>query len=114
MPQLGGTKLHFLLNQSGFRVGRQVLFDFLRKHHLLVRRRKKYAIITNSNQWMRKWPNLIRGFSFERPNALWVSDITYITIIESFAYLSLVTDAYTRKIMGYSLSSSLESISTIR
>jgi transposase InsO family protein len=58
---------------------------------------------------MRKWPNLIRGFDFHRPNLLWVSDITYININGGFAYLALITDAYSRKITGYKLSPTLES-----
>lgn len=113
MPRLGGTKLHYLINQSGYRIGRKVLYDFLKNHGLLIRRRKKYAVTTNSNHWMRKWPSLIRGFDFDRPNLLWVSDITYIIIADRFAYLSLVTDAYSHKIVGYSLSLTLESTGSI-
>nr|WP_121273958.1 IS3 family transposase [Pedobacter schmidteae] len=114
MPRLGGTKLHFLINQSGCRIGRKVLYDFLKNHGLLIRRRKKYAITTNSNHWMRKWPNLIRGFDFNRSNQLWVSDITYIVVAECFAYISLITDAYSHKIIGYSLDRTLESSGSIR
>lgn len=113
MPRLGGTKLHFLINQSGYRIGRKVLYDFLKNNGLLIRRRKKYAITTNSKHWMRKWPNLIRGFDYERSNLLWVSDITYIVVAQGFAYLSLVTDAYSRKIIGYSLNATLESTGSI-
>lgn len=113
MPRLGGSKLHYLINQSGYPIGRQSLFDLLRSNNLLVRRRKKYAITTNSRHWMRKWPNLIHGFDFHRPNQLWVSDITYIPLSGGFAYLSLITDAYSHKIMGYQLSRSLESEGSI-
>jgi len=62
---------------------------------------------------MKKYPNLIRGFNFQNPNQLWVSDITYITIEGSFAYLSIITDAYSRKIMGHCLSRDLASEGSI-
>jgi transposase InsO family protein len=109
MPRIGGTKLHYLINQSGYGIGRKALYDLLRNNKLLVRRRKKHAVTTDSRHWMRKWPNLIRGFDFYKPNLLWVSDITYININGGFAYLSLITDAYSRKITGYNLSPTLES-----
>jgi hypothetical protein len=70
MPRIGGSKLHYLINQSGYRIGRKTLYDLLRNNKLLVRRRKKHAITTDSRHWMRKWPNLIRGFDFYRPNLL--------------------------------------------
>lgn len=113
MPRLGGSKLHYLINQSGYKIGRKSLYDLLRNNNLLVRRRKKYTITTDSKHWMRKWPNLIRGFDFHRPNLLWVSDITYINLQDGFAYLSLITDAYSHKIMGYKLSPTLESEGSI-
>ena len=113
MPRIGGTKLHYLINQSGYEIGRKALFDILRNNRLLVRRRKKYAVTTDSRHWMRKWPNLIRGFDFHRPNLLWVSDITYINLNNDFAYLSLITDAYSHKIIGCKLSSTLGSEGSI-
>ncbi|MDR1122115.1 MAG: DDE-type integrase/transposase/recombinase [Dysgonamonadaceae bacterium] len=113
MPRIGGSKLHHLINQFGYKIGRKALYDLLRNNKLLVRRRKKYAVTTDSKHWMRKWSNLIRGFDFHRPNMLWVSDITYINLNDGFAYLSLITDAYSRKIMGYKLSPTLESEGSI-
>ena len=114
MPRISGTKLHYLLNQSGYRIGRKVLYDLLRNNKLLVRKRKKYTITTGSRHWMHKWPNLIRGFDFYRPKMLWVSDIKYINVNHDAAYLSLITDAYSRKIMGYKLSPTLESEGNIK
>jgi transposase InsO family protein len=92
-----------MLQARGIGVSRDRLFDILRDNRMLVKRRKKYTVTTNSKHWMKKYPNLIRGFNFQNPNQLWVSDITYITIEDSFAYLSLITDAYSRKILGYCL-----------
>jgi transposase InsO family protein len=99
MPRLGTRKLHYMLQEQGISVSRDRLFDLLREHRMLVRRRKKYTVTTNSKHWMKKYPNLIRGFKFDKPNQLWVSDITYIPIEDTYAYLSLITDAASRKIM---------------
>lgn len=109
MPRLGGRKLHFLLKESGIVISRDALFDILRDNNMLVKRRKKYAITTNSKHWMKKYPNLIRGFAFEKINRVWVSDITYITTdYDGFVYLSLITDVYSRRIIGYNLYRTLE------
>lgn len=108
MPRLGCKKLHIILKDKGINIGRDNLFDILRENRMLVKRKKKYAITTNSKHWMKKYPNLIRGFNFSVPNQLWVSDITYIPIDSSFVYLSLITDVYSHKIVGYNLSETLE------
>lgn len=90
-------------------IGRDALFDLLASHRLLIRKRKrKVPRTTFSGHWYRKYPNLIVGMSVLKPNRLWVSDITYITLKDDFAYLSLVTDAYSRKIAGYHLSKRLQ------
>jgi transposase InsO family protein len=103
MPRLGTRKLHYLLRERGIEVSRDRLFELLRDNGQLVRRRKKNHITTNSKHWMKKYPNLIRGFSFPKPNQLWVSDITYIPIEGAYGYLSLVIDASSRKIVGHCL-----------
>jgi transposase InsO family protein len=98
-----------MLQERGIRVSRDRLFDILRENQMLVKRRKKYTVTTHSRHWMKKYPNLIRGFNFQKPNQLWVSDITYIPVEGYHAYLSLITDAFSRKILGYCLSPSLAS-----
>lgn len=108
MPRIGTRKLHYMLTDTlqkhNISIGRNSLFDLLAEYGLLVRRRKrKRTNTTNSNHPFRKYPNLIRGMEVLRPNSLWVSDITYISLREGFCYLSLVTDAYSRKIVGYCL-----------
>lgn len=108
MPRIGCKKLHVILNNNGIRIGRDNLLDMLRANRMLVKRKKKYAVTTNSKHWMKKYPNLIRGFNFNAPNQLWVSDITYIPIDGNFVYLSLITDVYSHKILGYNLSETLE------
>lgn len=108
MPRLGCKKIHFLLKEKGMDIGRDTLFDVLRENCMLVKRKKKYAVTTNSKHWMKKYPNLIRGFNFTHPNQLWVSDITYIPTDRGFVYLSLITDVYSHMIVGYNLSQTLE------
>ncbi|MBK5722130.1 IS3 family transposase [Dysgonomonas sp. Marseille-P4677] len=108
MPRLGGKKLHCLLKEKGIDIGRDILYDILRNNKMLVKKKKKYAITTNSKHWMKKYPNLIRGFNFTQTNQLWVSDITYIPINNGFVYLSLITDVYSHLIVGYRLSQTLE------
>lgn len=106
MPRIGTRKLHYLLGAAlqkhNISIGRNKLFDLLAEYGLLVRRRKRRkAITTDSNHPFYKYPNLVRELQVLRPNHLWVSDITYISLKERFCYLSLITDAYSRKIVGY-------------
>ena len=96
MPRLGGRKLLHLIQPllvGEMSLGMDSFFDFLRKHHLLVGKRRMRARTTWSNHWLHKYPNLIAGYEPERAHRLWVSDITYIRTEEGFCYLSLVTDA---------------------
>ncbi|HYK57496.1 MAG TPA: IS3 family transposase, partial [Flavisolibacter sp.] len=97
------------LELHNIQIGRDALFDLLASHRLLIRKRKrKVPKTTFSGHWYRKYPNLIVGMPVLKANKLWVSDITYITLKDEFAYLSLVTDAYSRKIAGYYLSKRLQ------
>ena len=111
LPRLGTRKLHYLLQSSlashSIQIGRDYLFDLLQEHKLLVRQRKRKAITTDSRHWMRKYSNLIKGMPVTRPEQVWVSDITYIRMINQWGYLSLITDAYSRKIVGYCFRSDL-------
>lgn len=111
LPRLGTRKLYYLLNKQirskGIKIGRDALFDFLRSEHLLVKPKRSYHKTTNSKHWLHKHPNLLKERKPVRPNEIWVSDITYIDTAEQTAYLSLITDAYSRKIVGYHLHDSL-------
>lgn len=89
-------------------LGRDGFFNLLRAHGLLVRRRERKAPQTTfSDHILRKYPNLVVGLAITSPCSVWVSDITYILVGTGFGYLSLVTDAYSRMIVGYYLSKSL-------
>jgi transposase InsO family protein len=111
MPMLGVRKLNRLLKPklqaNGIKIGRDQLFDLLRDHNLLVHHNKRYVRTTQSYHRFRKYNNLINDLEITRPNQVFVSDITYVDTLEGFCYLALITDAYSRKIVGYSLSQSL-------
>lgn len=110
--RIGTRKLLFLLNgfmqQHHIGIGRDAFFELLREQNLLVRKRKRRKPRTTfSCFWMHRYPNLAKDFIPTGPNQLWVSDITYIHIGDDFGYLSLITDAYSRKIVGFFLCENL-------
>lgn len=107
-------KLHPFLLEHQIKMGRDTLFDLLSANQLLVKKRRRKFITTFSNHWLRKWPNQIRGLEVTRVNQLWVSDITYWKVKEKYTYISLVTDAYSRKIIGYHLAQTLEGVETMK
>lgn len=115
-PVIGGRKLYYLLQpfllEHQIKIGRDALFDLLSAHKLLVRKRRRRVNTTLSHHWLRKYPNLIKQWRPSKANELWVSDITYIPVKGGFLYLSLLTDAYSHKIMGYAVANNLESINT--
>jgi transposase InsO family protein len=111
-PRMGTRKLWIKLSKfmiaHGIKMGRDALFDLLSEYGLLIRKRKRTVKTTQSHHWLKKYPNLIKGFIPTHPNQLWVSDITYWEINTGFVYISLITDAYSHKIVGYHLSKTLE------
>jgi putative transposase len=113
-PRVGGRKLHYMLGEMGIHIGRDRLFEILRKHQLLVQKRKRSTRTTDSRHPFRYYPNLIKDISIERPGQVYLSDITYIHTLEGFQYLALITDYYSRKIVGYDLSSSLSIDGSLR
>ena len=104
LPRAGVRQLHQIFRRDyQLELGRDYLFDLLKQHKLLIRQRKRRIVTTDSRHWQYKHPNLIQNIIVMRPEQVWVSDITYIRLVNGFAYLSLVTDAYSRKIVGYRL-----------
>ena len=117
-PKLGIRKLIIMMqdfiSRHQIKLGRDALFALLREHNLLVRKRKRSTQTTFSKHCFKKYKNLIRGFEPMAPNLLWVSDITYLRVADGFAYLSLITDAYSKRIMGFSLSKTLQAESSLK
>ena len=112
LPREGVRKLMKSLNddfdKQQLKVGRDALFKVLREHNMLTLRKKYSARTTNSYHRFYKYNNLVKDMKVTKPNQVWVSDITYIRTLNGFCYLALITDMYSRKIVGYDLSDSLE------
>ncbi len=102
------------LSQAQIKIGRDQLFSILKANKMLIRKSVRHIHTTNSRHWYKKHPNLIREMVPESPNQLWVSDITYLQKERGFMYLSLITDAYSRKIVGYYIGDTLEASNTIK
>ena len=116
--RIGGRKLIYLLQEdfkkAGIKIGRDKFFSFLKSEHLLVKRKKNRTITTRSYKRFREHPNRIKELDISRPEQAWVSDITYLNCQGGPLYLSLVTDAYSKKIMGYNVSGNLKTLSTMK
>lgn len=115
---MGTRKLYERLQpfmiEHGIKIGRDALFDLLAANGLLVKKRKRRIQTTYSSHWLRKYPNRIRDFIPKGINQLWVSDITYWKIaLGNHVYISFITDAYSRKIVGYNVAESMEAIESV-
>ena len=117
-PRMGGRKLYYLLREdldkTGQRIGRDKFFTILKAQGLLVKPRRKYVRTTNSHHRFRIYDNLINRLEITGRNQVFVSDITYLSTYNRFYYLSLITDVYSRKIVGYDVSDSLSLSGSIR
>ena len=111
-PRCGGRKLFIMLQpffkEHNISMGRDKFFDLLKRNKLLVRRTKRSVHTTDSKHHFYRYPNLVKGFTPLKAHELWVADITYIPLKERFAYLFLITDAYSRKIVGFHVSDDMK------
>ena len=110
-PKIGGKKLYYLLSDDlqllPSKIGRDALFTLLRNNSLLIERKRSRFFTTDSNHGNKIYPNLIKGLAITEPNQVLVSDITYILRTGGFSYLSVVSDLYSRKILGFYVSNNL-------
>lgn len=116
MPRIGVRKLHRMINDMlppELRIGRDALFDLMRIHDLLIGQRVRRVRTTCSDHWMRKYPNIIKDIRPSRPNQIWVADITYVKTDNGRVYLHLVTDAYSKMIVGWCVGATLEAKYTV-
>lgn len=118
-PRMGTRKLQYLLNQTSLtHIGRDYLFDLLRFNHLLVKPKRAYHKTTHSHHRFNFHPNRLKTGNnqviVKKPEQLWVADITYLPTKTGEAYLSLVTDACSRKIVGYHVHNDLKTDSVIQ
>ena len=109
MPKIGGRKLYFMLNEplKTLKIGRDKFFNILKANHLLITPKRRYHITTNSHHRFRKHKNLVLDYQITKPNQVWVADITYIGNRKNPSYLSLITDAYSKKIVGHYVAENL-------
>jgi putative transposase len=111
-PRCGGRKLFIMLKtffeEYHITIGRDQFFDILRRNKLLVRKTKRRVQTTNSKHRFRRYPNLVKDFTPLKAHEMWVADITYIPLKNRFAYLYLITDAYSRKIVGFHVSDDMK------
>lgn len=118
MPRIGTRKLHHMLKEDFEReqitLGRDRLFAMLKAEGLLIHKVKRYTITTNSKHWLHKYPNMTKDLLPTRPEQLWVADITYIDTQQGFRYLHLITDAYSKQIVGYEFCDNMEATSTLK
>ena len=116
-PRMGARKLLIYLKPKfrslGISIGRDAFFELLYRNFMLVRKVRSRRKTTFSNHWMHKYPNLTGDYTPQAPNRLWVSDITYIEIADDVFYLSLITDVYSHKIVGWNLARTLRSSETL-
>lgn len=120
-PRIGTRKLHYLLNSQAdktLKVGRDRLFTLLDEHRLLIPVKRAYHKTTNSHHRFYRHPNLLKPGPEQvtalQPEQVWVADITYLPVCNGTVYLSLVTDACSRKIMGYHVGENLQTENVIK
>ncbi|MEZ5009094.1 MAG: IS3 family transposase [Chitinophagales bacterium] len=116
MPMIGTRKLYHLLysHLRELGVGRDQLFRIMKANHLDIKPKRQYHITTNSHHRFRKHKNLVEHLELNRPEQLWVADITHIGSRLNPMYLALVTDAYSKMIVGYDVSNSLDVSGSVR
>ncbi|MGG8498174.1 IS3 family transposase, partial [Tenacibaculum sp. TC6] len=115
-PRIGTRKLYYILQQElkALGIGRDYLFTILKANKMLIKSKRNYTITTNSYHRFKKHKNLIEHTTIHRPEQVWVADITYVGSRQNPMYLSLITDAYSKKIVGYNLSNTLQTTQTIK
>jgi len=118
-PRLGTRKLQAMLKkdleEAGVKIGRDRFFEVLRQHELLVPPpRAEFPCTTNSSHSLPVFTNRVKEIQVQKPNEVWVSDLTYLRTREGFVYLALVTDKMSRKIVGYHCGDTLEAEGCLR
>lgn len=116
MSRIGTRKLYYMLGNElpKLGVGRDKFFRILRANHRLIQPKRSYKVTTNSHHRFRKHKDIVSELTINRPEQVWVSDITYIGVRNHHCYLALITDSYSKKIVGFDLSDSLSTDSSLR
>lgn len=111
-PRVGTRKMYEDLKpelaKQGFKIGRDKVHKILKDEGLLIKKTKKYVTTTNSHHRFRKYRNLVKHIEITRPEQVFVCDITYIKVNGKYCYLFLITDAYSKRIMGWSFNRTMK------
>lgn len=117
MRKCGGRKMYYLIckdpEKEAYKFGRKRFFEILKKYDLLVKRRKKRVVTTDSRLWRGQYPDLTEGLTPCRPEQVWVADITYFRTKDGFIYGHLITDGYSKKLMGFVVSDNMKATTTL-
>lgn len=118
LPKLGTRKLHYMikseLKAADIKYGRDKIFSLLREKDMLIKTKRRYVQTTDSRHWLRRYPNKIKNIIAKEPDQIWVSDITYIKTEEGFCFLNLITDKFSRAIVGYAIYPNMETKQMIK
>lgn len=108
MPKIGARKMKTMLSEKSLHIGRDHLFQLLSVNGLLVKKKNRKKYLSSSTNINKSYNNLLKNLVINRVDQVWVCDITYIRLLNKFCYLYLVTDYYSRKIVGYCVSDNLK------
>ena len=108
MPAYGSRRITAELRRQGWVINRKRVQRMMRQDNLLCLRRKKFIRTTDSEHGLAVYPNLVPTLDISAVNQLWVADITYIRLLREFVYLAVVLDAFSRRVIGWSLGRTLE------
>lgn len=115
--RIGGRKMYYMIckyeEKKLYKFGRKKFFEILKKHKLLVKKRKKRAITTDSKLWRGQYPDLVKELIPSRPEQVWVADITYFRTKNGFIYGHLLTDGYSKKLVGFEVADNMKATSTL-
>ena len=109
----GWRRVQAALRQQGMVVNHKKIRRLMREHDLQPRTRRRFTTTTDSNHDQPIFPNLAREMVLDGPDQLWVADITYVTIIGGFVYVAIILDAWSRRVVGYAISSSIDARLTL-
>ena len=105
----GYRRIAELLHREGFIAGAKKVRRLMREDNLLAIRRRKFVATTDSNHCFRVWPNLAQYLELTDINQLWVADFTFVRLEDEFVYLAVLLDAYSRRVIGWSLQQAMNS-----
>jgi len=112
-PRYGYRRVTHQLKHEGWQVNHKKVLRLMRESDLLCHIKRKWVKTTDSRHYFPRYPNLIKGMVIDRLNQVWVADITYIRIKTGFVYLAAILDACSRRVIGYAVSTGLDTTLTL-